>query len=434
MPRPRATSRHLWLALGALGLGFLWTGCHSKDAPAVPLPQRAYIWQRDWRAPIAASLAEGGELLHGVVVLAAEVEWRNGQPRPVRPAIEFPALKASHLPVSLALRVAPYPGPFSESGPITESLVRLAKELLAECTAAGVPPGELQLDFDCAQKKLSGYRHWVHVLRSAISPTPLVITTLPAWLSEAEFPALAREAQHYVLQVHSIISPRGEKYTSVCDPLLAQQWVAAASKMKVPFEIALPTYRNQAGYNSAGRIIGIASDSVRPIWPAGTRVQDFATDPTAMAGLVREWTTHRPDFCQGLLWYRLPVRTDQNNWRWPTLKAVMAGRIPESRWSLRINGQPPPVENVAINLADLTLHNDGETEIPPQVEIDLTWDAPGVRATVEALPGWSVATEGRTVRFVLQVEDKRTLPPGDERAMGWLRLEPAAPLHAKIIP
>lgn len=68
---------------------------------------------------------------------------------------------------------------------------------------------EFQLDFDCAQKKLTGYAEWVKALRHSTGSVPLVITALPSWLSEPAFPSLAREAKRYVLQVHSVVSPLG---------------------------------------------------------------------------------------------------------------------------------------------------------------------------------------------------------------------------------
>ncbi len=39
-----------------------------------------------------------------------------------------------------------------------------------------------------------------------------------------------------------------------------------------------------------------------------------------MAGLVRGWTEGHPKELTGILWYRLPVAGDRNNWTWPTLR------------------------------------------------------------------------------------------------------------------
>jgi hypothetical protein len=283
---------------------------------------------------------------------------------------------------------------------------------------------ELQLDFDCAQKKLAGYRLWVQALREAVRPVPLVITTLPSWLGEQEFTRLAGEVPYYVLQVHSVSSPLGDAKTMICDPALARKWVAQAERIGHPFAIALPTYRSVVGYDPSGKLLGVSSDGVRPSWPAGTTVREYETDAADMASLVAEWNGRPPAQCRGLLWYRLPVGGDVNNWRWPTLRAVIAGRSPQAAWVVRVAGANP---------ADLTLRNDGESDEPMRGKVEVRWEGQA-RATAEALPGWRVTTDGQRAVFSSASEAGVRLPPGEERAIGWLRLDPAAPFHAKTVP
>src|SRR5688572_27907301 len=105
-------------------LAVLAPSCREQAtlAPRQPLPQRAYVWQRDWRAPVMQSLHEGRDVLDGCVVLATEVEWRNGQPRVVRPDVDWNALQQWGKPVSAALRIASYPGPFHENDEIAQQL------------------------------------------------------------------------------------------------------------------------------------------------------------------------------------------------------------------------------------------------------------------------------------------------------------------------
>jgi hypothetical protein len=396
-----------------------------------PLPQRGYIWQRDWNAPVAASLAEGREVLDGCVVLGAEIEWKSGSPHAIKPRIDWAALRAFGKPVSVAMRIAPYPGPFSETGSITEAFCATARELTAEAKSASVPLAEFQLDFDCAQKKLGGYAQWVRAIRRAVEPVPLVITTLPSWLPEPAFPALVAEARGYVLQVHSVASPHGDENTMICNPAEARQWVAQAAKLGLPFEIALPTYRSLVGYSLEGKLLGVVSDSVRPNWPPGTQLKEYSADAAAMAALVAEWQKQKPAQCRGLLWYRLPVATDGNNWRWPTLRAVMAGRAPESSWKVRVEGAAASPAGIP-NPADFVLMNDGETDGPPRCTMVARWEGDAV-PTAEALPGWEVKMESHQATFFPTVTNQRRLPPGEERAIGWLRLEPAAPLHVEVV-
>ena len=271
----------------------------------------------------------------------------------------------------------------------------------------------------------------MRAIRGAIQPMRIVITTLPSWLDEPAFPSLVREAGHYVLQVHSVASPLGDAHATVCDPSLARKWVVRAEKIGLPFEIALPTYRSLAGYGADGKLLGAVSDGARPAWPAGTRMREYSTDAEAMARLVDEWTKARPPHCEGLLWYRLPVDTDRNNWRWPTLRAVIAGHAPRVSRALLINNAAPT--NTPLELADVSLLNDGESDDLPRDAVEIHWDAAKAHATAEALPGWDVnLQEAGTAKFSPRPESIRHLPAGDARAIGWLRLEPAAAIHVEV--
>jgi hypothetical protein len=408
-------------------LSVLGTGCREDDTNSTSshlLPQRAYVWQRDWSAPVIESLREGHDNLDGCVVLAAEVEWRGGRTRVVRPDVDWSALKAWGKPVGAAMRVSPFAGPFAADDEVIRSLCDTARGVVADASRTGLKLEEVQLDFDCAQKKLAAYRLWVQPLREAVKPVPLVITTLPSWLGEPEFTKLVQEVPRYVLQVHSVPSPLGDAKTLICDPALARRWVAQAERIGHPFEIALPTYRSVVGYGPDGKLLGVSSDGVRPNWPAGTTVQEYESDAPAMAGLIAEWQSHHPALCLGILWYRLPVASDANNWRWPTLRAVMAGRAPKAAWEVRVQGTNP---------ADLSVRNAGESDEPMRGRVEVRWEVQA-RPTAEGLPGWRVDAQARSVIFSSASESGARLPPGGERAIGWLRLDPAVPFHAQIVP
>ncbi len=379
---------------------------------------------------LAISRSKG--TLAGFVVLAAEIEWNGPTPHAVKPRVDWAVLRGCGKPVSIALRIAPHGGPFDEQDATAQFLCATARELIASAKAAQVELAEFQLDFDCAQKKLSEYAKWVRAMRGAVQPMRIVITALPSWLDEPAFPALVREAGHYVLQVHSVASPLGEAHAMVCDPALARRVGRAGGRRSgLPFEIALPTYRSMAGYGTDGKLLGVVSDGIRPVWPVGTRMREYSTDAEAMARLVDEWTTVRPPHCEGLLWYRLPVDTDRNNWRWPTLRAVMAGHAPRVSRAVLINGAAPA--SAPLELADVSLLNDGESDDLPRHGVEIRWDAANAHTTAEALPGWEVdLQEAGAAKFSPRPESIRHLPAGEARAIGWLRLEPAATVHVEI--
>src|ERR1700676_1652685 len=157
------------------------TGCdRATPTSKEPLRQRGYIWQRDWTSAVAESVAEAERRLDGVVLLGAEVDAKA--PGTIKGSIDWEKLKDAKKPLAVALRVAPFSGPFAADDATIKEITRVAKSLLKDAKAHGVILAEFQLDFDCAQKSLAGYRRWVRTLRSLIQPVRFVITALPAWL------------------------------------------------------------------------------------------------------------------------------------------------------------------------------------------------------------------------------------------------------------
>lgn len=405
--------------------------CKRENVMVSPLPQRAYVWQRDWNPAVTDAMDRSRADLAGYVILACEIEWHDGRPRPVIPAVDWAALRARGISVSPAIRIMPGPEPIAGDDASARFLCEAARQRLAVIRAAGIEPPELQLDFDCPQKKLSGYGRWVRALRRAIAPLPLVITTLPCWLDEPEFPGLVRAASGYVLQVHSVASPAGSDHVMVCDPALARAWVTRAAAIRVPFAISLPTYRMTAGYAADGRKIGSFSDAIRPPWPPGTTIREYATDLDAMAALVAAWQARPPAHCTGLLWYRLPVDGDHQNCPWPALRALTKGRPPMRSCEVRVNGHAPDPRE-ALSLADLSLVNTGETDDLTLAGISVKWNPPANPALVEPLPGWKITRGDHELTF-LPVNRPARLPLGAICEMGWLRLENPARIHVQVL-
>jgi hypothetical protein len=395
----------------AAGLILALAGCHRETPQPGPLRERGYLWQRDWTPAVAEGFREAEKRMDGVVVLGAEISWAGGQAHTVRTNIEWERLRGQS--VALAVRVTPFGGPFAESaGPYSEIAAQV-RELLKEAAAHGVQPAEMQIDFDCASRKLAGYALWVRALRAVTAPVPLVITALPAWLDEPDFPALAREANYYVLQVHSVPTLAESGRAMLCDPALARKWVGEAGRLGIPFSVSLPAYWCVAGYDGNGKLLGVAMDSVQPAWPPGTSTLEFAANADDIAALVADWRRSRPPAMRDLLWYRVPVPTDQRNWRWPTLAAVMAGRKPQHRLDVLTDGTNP---------VDLSIVNRGEAEERTPCAVTLTWPAATVTAS-DALPGWTLTTGTGHAVFSTTPGEELRLSPGEARSMGWIRYD-----------
>jgi len=398
------------------------TACSRADVKVSgPVPQRGYIWQREWTPAVIGALAEADRTMDGVVLLGAEISFATKKPEIARASIDWAAVKRQTDHCSVALRVAPFAGPFREDDATARAIVDLAKQILDEAHARDVKIEEFQFDFDCTQKNLSGYRAWLQALRAAIQPVRFVITVLPAWLDNSEFLPLVREADGYVLQVHSVPISNSNR-ARLCDTRAASEWVARAAKLGLPFSVALPTYRCTAGYGPDGKLLNVAMDSVQPAWPPGTRILEFCADPDEIAALVNDWEQSRPLQLRELLWYRIPIATDTRNWRWVTLSAVMAGRRPEHKLNVLQEGENP---------IDLSIFNAGEADEQLNAGVTATWSDAGLIAS-DALSGWSVRPEHGCASFNTTTSRGVRLPPGGTRKIGWLRFDRTTNLRTEL--
>jgi hypothetical protein len=399
-----------------------FAGCNRPEQQVSgPLKQRGYVWQREWTPAVIDAVGEAGRHMDGVVLLGAEINLAGKKPELVKVSIDWEAVKRQQAHCSIALRVAPFAGPFRADDVATHVIVDVAKELIGEASAHGVKLEEFQFDFDCAQKNLAGYRTWLQSLRSVVHPVRFVITTLPAWLDDSEFRALVKETDGYVLQVHSVPISKGGGAT-LCETRLARQWVNKAARLELPFSVALPTYRCSAGYGPDGKLISVAMDSVQPSWSPGTQVLEFRTDADELATLVDEWQKLRPVELHELLWYRVPIATDARNWHWITLSTVMAGRRPERKLSVVQEGQNP---------IDLSIFNAGEADEQFASDVTASWDGAGLTAS-DALAGWNVRPENGRAIFSAVAQHGVRLAPGTSRKIGWLRFDRPTTLRVEL--
>jgi hypothetical protein len=413
-----------WLVAAiALVIACTIGGCRrGLDEVGGPIPQIGYLWQRDWTPAVIDSVSEAERHMDGIAVLGAEIVWMNKKPQVVEASVAWNRLGRMSKPVSIALRIAPYPGPFEGRGEAAEAIVSTSRKLVEKARANGVKLAAFQIDFDCAQKNLAGYRIWLDLVRSVVRPVAMIVTTLPAWLDEPEFARLIGEADGYVLQVHSVPTAQNGR-AMLCDTSLARRWVAKASRLRIPFSVALPTYRCVAGYSESGKLLSVAMDGVDPVWPRGTRVVEFATDAEEVAALVNEWKQKRPALFRDLFWYRLPVATDERNWRWPTLAAVMEGRAPLRKLEVRSQGENP---------VDLTIENAGEADEQRDPTVTVTWSAGSTVTASDALPGWRVAVTQGSAVFKPEAGVQLRLSPGMARSIGWLRYDRPPNFHAQV--
>jgi hypothetical protein len=420
----------LWLVLAVALLATVFWLMRPAPRASGPLPQEAYVWQRQ-KGPEVQRAVSGARELSRLVFLAGEVDPSTEPPRVSRVDLDLPLLAGLHRPVGLALRIGPLAGTFAERPQTAELLRKLAGEIVGKVRAAGIPVAELQLDYDCPETRLADYTGWVREVRGALAPTPVVITALPAWLSHRrEFSRLATAADGYVLQVHALERPAGPTAPLVlCDPEIARAAVEEAASFHRPFRVALPTYGYLAGFDRAGRFLGLSAEGPSLSWPPGATLAPAEADPAALAGLVSQWTGDRPPELAGLLWYRLPVEGDRRAWSDVTFRAVRQGRKPRAELAVAV--RPSSGDRV---LFDLTLANSGEAKAPWPTAVHVEWDPPAKLVAADGLAGFEVHPSGEEqVRFARR-PGQEPLATGGERAAGWLRFDRPAVVRASVEP
>ena len=403
----------------------------SHGADQSQLTQQAYVWQRNWGKPLQDALHAHGRDLSELVILKAEVSWDRAQPHLVQVPVDWKTLAGLNMPIGLALRIGPFNGPFSTNDATINYIRELAQSLVFESQSNHVSPCELQIDFDCAESKLDGYRLWTQSIKRLISPVPVIITTLPTWLKQPAFKSLVSAAEGFVLQVHSLERPSHQAASfTLCDPALAIAAVKRASDFGVPFRVALPTYGYMLAFDSDGKFIGLSADGPRREWPPLSSLREVRSDPVAMASLVQYWQTNPPagpisepppnrqSMLTGIIWYRFPVPTDTFNWQWKTLGAIVAARSP--RQSLRAESR-----RVESGLVEIILENDGELDISSRLAIEVRWSSEsGMRLPAgDGLGGFEmVDAESSMARFVSKAQHFR-LAAGEKCVIGWLRFD-----------
>jgi hypothetical protein len=171
--------------------------------------------------------------------------------------------------------------------------------------------------------------------------------------------------------------------------------------------------------SSSGKIVGVSNEGRSPVWPANIHTVTVRAKAPELAQLVQEWAHQRPGVMTGLIWYRLPVSTDHMNWRWPTLAAVMQGKIPRSSLLVKVSQNNP---------YDVLVINDGEQDELMPAHVSVQWENVALVAD-DAINGF--ALENNTNRVTFWTKEKPTnLAPGEIRVIGWLRLASPTKIYA----
>jgi hypothetical protein len=390
---------------------FFWLAPRTSG----PLRQDVYVWQRAWTQPVRDAVSQHGTNFAEIAALKAEISWKERQPQLTRVAVDYETLVQARRPVGIALRIGPYAGPFTNDA-IANFITDTASRIVTEARTNGVMLAELQIDFDCAESKLDGYRVWVEAIQRRVAPVPVTITALPSWLDSRAFKRLAAVATNYVLQVHSVERPKSFNAPfTLCDPRAARRAVERAGRIGVPFRVALPTYGYTLAYDAGGKFVGLSAEGPRPNWPTNALLREVNSDAVELGALVQAWIADRPAAMRGVIWYRLPTIVDNFNWRWPTLGAILASRVPQEKFSGR-------TRRVESGLVEISLANEGELDVSSRLAVEVRWSKARLIAG-DALRDFELADRSvSAARFQTKSQPVR-VRAGDQLVLGWLRFD-----------
>ena len=224
-----------------------------------------------------------------------------------------------------------------------------------------------------------------------------------------------------MLQVHSVERPKISAPFTLCDPTAARRAVERAGRIGVPFRVALPTYGYLLAFAQSGQFLGLSAEGPRPNWPADAQLREVGADPETLARLVQDWTKRRPAVMGNVIWYRLPVATDNLNWRWPTR------RHSGGAFSARIT----QLHRTEDGLVEIHLMNPGELDVVRRLEVKVHWTEARLVAG-DGLQGFELTeSDAVTARFQTGSAIRR-LRVGDDWMIGWLRFDRKCEVQIEI--
>ncbi len=345
-------------------LVLLFGACSESDPQEpVSLVHQAYVWQRAWTGPVQRAVEDPPETIHGLRVLAWEIEETGIQ---VWPNVRADALASSEQQVVAVVRINGF------SLPETLSLAPLVARV-QKWRRAGVQVVGIEVDHDSATSQLGRYTQWLSVQKIP-EVLSLSITGLPTWMESPNLVELAKVVDELVLQVHAVVAPE------IFDGEQALQWVERYSHVVGgrPFRVSLPTY--------SAKVKG-ALKRADPV-----EVQEFlaALQESSPRGLL------------GVNWFRLPVAGDRAAWPVATLEAVL--RQKRLRSDVRVF-----LEKDSEGLFSVVLSNLGSTEgVWPSIRVH------GTMESADLFAGYTRGGDGYT-------SPHYKLVAGEKKIIGWIR-------------
>lgn len=363
---------------------------------------QVYIWQRVWNDRHAAALGESHDLFSTLRVLGLQIHPEEGA-RVAR--VNTALLQRDGRPVWLVVRL---------DGSLTQldatAILPQIKQILARWRSAGVNLTAIEIDYDAPTSRLADYRHLLIALRQALpSEMTLSITALPTWLSSPQLPPLLAVVDSSVLQLHSVLSPT----QGLFDPALAQRWSRQYAQLSPhAFYLALPAY-GSAAISSPGQPLRIESESSLDIV---AEKQELSVSPQQIDAFTRQLENDPPTNFAGIVWFRLPLESDNRSWSLSTLAAVIRHQPLTTRWQW-LAFPDRDSSKAGSTLYELAIKNAGTIDAPLPEKITLQ-----AEDCLAADGAGNYRFVGQTFELIAPTQ----LRAGRTRAIGWARC-PAPP-------
>jgi hypothetical protein len=190
----------------------------------------------------------------------------------------------------------------------------------------------------------------------------------------------------------------------------ALQAVEKASRIGVPFKVALPTYGSAVLCDPQGNWLDVISEDSARLPESGHLVEVMSSPQDALA-MLKQWKAQRPPNLVGVVWYRVPVEGDKRNWSWPQFLAVIQGKTPHPELEARLETQAEGFDNIVIyNLGE------GDGSLPSTILLKVQ--------NVIAYDG-AFGYNAKEVEhgLIFSAANKKPLAAGGRASIGWVRRE-----------
>jgi hypothetical protein len=304
----------------------------TKLPNPIALKTEFYVWQRAWIPETQASIVRAVEYANGFMILAGEIDVKEKHLNFSPIHIKWEALSIPRISVTLVFRIRTPVSSFLSDNKIKKVGTFLTKhfnKIIKEAHSKGVQIVGVQLDYDCPTSRLTDYRKLLTYLITHHPKWIWSITTLPTWLSHADFKKLVARLNYFVLQVYTFERPEqlGDDI-AIVHTTQVYNYIKQVSNIKTPYYLALPTYGYAVIFDEYGRFVGLEAETPSHQWPPTYSIKEVMSQPAEIVPIITRLKAYHPKSMLGIVWFRLPVDGDIHNWSWSTLVAVMNGELP----------------------------------------------------------------------------------------------------------